>query len=559
MKDKTTVAAALVDILQVVGIDTGFGVPGGQTLPFYSAAISRGFRHVMMHDERNAACAADAYARVSGRVGVCDATVGPGVTNLVSGLAEALASSVPVIALIADIVTDIEHLRRGSIGSQAFEQKALMENVSKWVGRIQKPEQVADIMAHALRVATTGRPGPVVVEIPEEIWQATVPSLDLSRFTAVDACWPRHRTTAPMPVIERAMDCLLSAQRPVILAGGGAVSSGAFAEVTALVEEFTIPIVTSLNGKGIVDEHHPLAHGAVGVLGSVRASDVLRQADVVLTLGSKYAQFNSFSWQLPHKAQRIIQVDVNGEELNRAISAEVEIVADIKEAAQQLLTGLRASERSSFAWQPSASPKQPCTKEDDPDVPPEAVVKALNERLTEQSVLVCDASSSSGWGAAGYKVRGVGRKFIVPRGLAGIGWSCGAAIGAALAAPEGTQIAVLTGDGSAAYWLGEIETAVRLKLPITFVILNNSSFAGMIGLDESLGFAPVDFAMVGRGLGAGGGHIHSVEEISEGINTALDHKGPYVLNVLSSVIPNAFVPYDCIDSDKEAADGAYGV
>ena len=152
---ESTVAETLVALLEAVNIDACFGVPGGQTLPFYKAARARGFKHVLMRDERNCACAADAYARVSGKVGVCDATVGPGVTNLVSGLAEAYASSVPMIALIADINTSGEHLRHRGIVAQALEQRPILEPVTKWIGRVQKPEMLIDMMDHALRVATS--------------------------------------------------------------------------------------------------------------------------------------------------------------------------------------------------------------------------------------------------------------------------------------------------------------------------------------------------------------------------------------------------------------------
>ena len=164
---KKNVAEGLVAILEAVGIDTCFGVPGGQTLPFYQAARERGFNHVLMRDERNCACAADAYARVSGRVGLCDATVGPGATNLVSGLAEAYASSIPMIALIADMQSSKEHLRHRGIVAQALEQRPLLEPVCKWVGRVQTPEMLADIVEHALRIATTGRCGPNNIQYSE--------------------------------------------------------------------------------------------------------------------------------------------------------------------------------------------------------------------------------------------------------------------------------------------------------------------------------------------------------------------------------------------------------
>lgn len=558
-----TVTDVLVDILEAAGIDACFGVPGGQTLPLYGVTRARRFRHVMMHDERNCACAADAYARISGKVGVCDATVGPGVTNLVSGLAEAYASSVPVIALIADIETRLEHLRHRSVVAQGFEQRPLMEAVSKWVGRVQTPEMLVDVMAHALRVATTGRPGPVVVEIPEEIWSSPLSSCNVSSFDQSKSKWPRHRVAAPAAVINEAIACLLGAKRPVILAGGGAMSSGAYDEVAAFANEFKIPVATSVNGKGAIDERDPLSLGVVGQFGSVTANHALQQADVVLVMGSKFTAFNSFSWRLPHKGQKVIHIDIDGEELNRSIATRVEILSDAKEAAAQILSGLRAAKRT-FAWRPDGqAPAQPGTAKDDTAVAPEGVVSAINDAVGENTILVSDASLASGWSASRYKSRGSGRKFLAPRGLAGIGWSCGAAVGAAVAAPQGTKIIVVAGDGSAAYWLGEIETAVRYKLPITFVILNNSGFGWVIQYEKKLQFpqlstfSPVDYAAVGKGIGAGSMRAETIEEFRRALQSALAHDGPFVLDVLTSQRSDATISYEAINPDGVSIKSAY--
>jgi acetolactate synthase-1/2/3 large subunit len=558
-----TVVEVLVDILEAVGIDACFGVPGGQTLPLYGVTRSRGFRHVMMRDERNCACAADAYARISGRVGVCDATVGPGVTNLVSGLAEAYASSIPVIALVADIETRLEHLRHRSIVAQAFEQRRLMESVSKWVGRVQAPDMLVNIMAHALRVATTGRSGPVVVEIPEEIWSAPLTAFALSGFDKSKSQWPRHRPSAPSSVIREAIACLRDSKRPIVLAGGGVMASNAYAEVTAFADEFQIPVVTSLNGKGAIDERHPLSWGVVGQFGIVTANCALLQADCVLAIGSKFTTFNSFSWRLPHKEQKVVHIDTDGEELNRSISTHLEILADAKEASAQILDGLRALRRT-FKWQLNGNvPEQPGTASDDPDVAPEDVVSAMNDVVAERTILVSDASLASGWTASRYKSPGSGRKFIAPRGLAGIGWACGAAIGAALAAPKGTRIVLVAGDGSAAYWLGEMETAVRYNLPITFVILNNSGFGWIIQCEKQLKFSnlstfsPVDYAAIGVATGARSIRARTIDEFRTGLRQALAHDGPFVLDALTSQRSDATVSYESINPDGATIRTAY--
>ncbi|ODT89928.1 thiamine pyrophosphate-binding protein [Phenylobacterium sp. SCN 70-31] len=561
----STVADEIVAILQAVGIDTCFGVPGGQTVPFYGAARARGFRHVLVHDERNGACAADAYARVSGRVGMCDATVGPGATNLVSGLAEAYASGVPVLALVADIKTGREHLRRRGVSSQALEQADLLRPVSKWLARVHRPEMLADMMEHALRVATTGRPGPVVLEIPEDVMASPVDAFDLSRFTPEAASWPRHRPAAAAGDVARAVALLAAAERPIVLAGGGAVASGAYAEVARLADTFGLPVVTSINGKGIIDERHPRAGGVVGVFGDVGASQTLQQADVVLVLGSKFAQFNSFLWRLPGREQTLIHVDVDGEELGRAIPAAIGIVADIREAAAQIADGLTALSPR-FAWtRQGVLPPQPGTAPDDPAVAPEAVVAAIADLAPDDSILVTDASLASGWTAARYPIRRAGRGFLAPRGLAGIGWAGGAALGAALGSPAGTRVVAVAGDGAAAYWLGEIETAVRMELPIIFVMLNNAGYGWVIQGERSLGitpesvFRPVDFAAVGRAMGAGASRAATLDEAREGLAAALSQPGPYVLDVLSSELSSPSVDYALLVPEAASKLGAYGM
>lgn len=556
------VADVIVDFLEQAGIDACFGVPGGQTIPLYAAARRRGYRHILMHDERNAAIAADAYARTTGKAGVCDATVGPGATNLVSGLAEAHASSIPVLALIADIKTTREHLRRKGVASQALEQHSLFESVTKWIGRVQKPESIADVLEQALRVACSGRAGPVVVEIPEDIFASPAPG----GVTATgSAAWPRYRTAPLDDNVREAAALLTSAARPVILAGGGALASGAGEAIIALAEKLGAPVVTSINGKGVIDERHPLARGAVGVFGDVRASITLKAADVILVLGSKFAQFNSFLWRLPARAQAIIQIDIDGEELGRAIPARLAMVADARETARRIV-GEIGETRSRAVWKLDAKiPMQPGTDADDIAIAPEAVLAAINAHTDQDTLLVSDASLSSGWTASRYKIKGAGRKFFCPRGLAGIGWAGGAAIGAAAGASEGARVVAVAGDGAAAYWLGEMETAARLNLPIVYVILNNSGFGWVVQGERMLGIHPqstfgyVDFAAVARGFGIDAVTAETPQQLEDGIAAAFAAKGPYLIDVRSSDRASPSVDYALLDPASASAYGAYGM
>lgn len=561
------VGDALIECLEAVGAKVCFGVPGGQTIPLYAAARRSGFRHILMRDERNAACAADAYARVSGRIGVCDATVGPGATNLVSGLAEAYASAIPVLAIVADVKTQREHLRVRGVASQAMEQQAMLQSVAKRVSRVHAADGLSSAFTDAVRSAVTGRAGPAVLEIPEDIFFS--PAAGDAPAPAPDTgIWPRYAAEPLAEDVATAERLLSGAARPVILAGGGALSSLEAQWVVALAERLAIPVVTSINGKGVIDEYHPLARGVVGVFGSTEASVTLQQADVVLILGSKFAQFNSFLWRLPSAAQTLIHVDADGSELNRAIPVSLAICADAGRTARRLLDAVGdRSGRTAWRIDPATCPPQPTTADDDPRIAPEKVIAALSDRADEKTVLVSDASLASGWTASRYRVRGSGRRFLAPRGLAGIGWAGGAAIGAAmaLADDEDSRVIAVSGDGAASYWIGEIETAVRNQLPIIFVILNNAGFGWimqgerMMDISPRSTFGPVDFAQMGRAMGARAYRAETMEDVQQAVDDAWTHRGPVVIDILTSEDASPSVDWGSIDPAAASAFGAYGM
>lgn len=562
----SSVAEVLVELLSAAGIDCGFGVPGGQTIPFYAAARARGFNHVLMRDERNAACAADAYARVSGRVGFCDATLGPGATNLISGLAEAYASAVPVLALVADVKTTRGHLRERGVASQALEQRALFQSVVKWHGHVPSPEALKDVFLQALRVATTGRCGPVVLEIPEDVLAAEAGAIDTSGVTARDSLWPRGRSAPDPDDLAAIVEALARAKTPVLLAGGGAVTSQASEVITRLADEHGIAVVTSINGKGAIAETHPCALGPVGVFGATRASRALQRADLVLAVGTKFAQFNSFLFRLPGPTQRVYQIDIDGAEIGRAVRVEGAAIADARTALEQI-AGALAKRKISFQHPASddAPPQPGDVAEDDPGIAPGAVMAALDAAGGEREIFVTDASLSSGWASPRYRVKRAGRGFLAPRGLAGIGWAGGAAIGAALALKGKGRVIALAGDGAAGYWLGEMETAARLKLPITFVILNNAGYGWVVQGERMLGiapescFTPVDFSLIAQGLGLASQRVRKGEDISAAVARAMAADGPSLIDFLSSDRAQPSVDWGALDENAKHRYGAYGM
>jgi acetolactate synthase-1/2/3 large subunit len=538
----TTIGQQLDDFLGAAGITAAFGVPGGQTLPLYGAARLSGRSHVVMRDERNAACAADAYARVKGTIGVCDATVGPGVTNLVSGLAEAHASGIPVLAIIADIRRSSEHLRGRGVASQAAPQREMLAPVTKWIARVEQPRTLAKLVEHAVRVAVTGRPGPVVVELPEDVFLGDADSDLLPDVDPEATRFPRYRAAPAAASLDAAVAALMSAERPLIIAGGGVSLTGAAGSVAALAEAVGIPVATTINGKGTIDERAALAVGVIGVFGTPYANDVVRSADVIMAIGTKFDQLSTHAWRLLLDEQRVVHVDSDGEELGRTRRVDVAVLADALEfatAARQRLAELGYRAPAWVGAVPESSP--PGTHADDPRLAPEQVVAVLDANLGPGDLLVSDASLSSGWAAAHFRVKASGVGMLAPRGLAGIGWMPGAAIGARLAAAPSARVVGLAGDGAWGYGMAEVETAVRLGLDLVFVVLNNSHLgwikhaAAEMGHATDVGFGDVDFAAAGAAMGAKGHLVSDAAHLADTVAGAIGSGGVHVLDVRTSV------------------------
>ena len=536
----TTIGERLAQVIANGGTRAMFGVPGLQTLSMYGAADGAGLQHVLMRDERAAACAADAYARLSGSVGVCDATVGPGATNIVSGIAEAYAASIPVLAVIADVRSDLVHLRRRAVVSQAVDQAALFRPITKWFGRIDRPETFEAMLDQALRIATTGRPGPVILELPEDVFTAPTTADGVARTFGPQAFrYPRQRS-APSPTdIEEAVSLISAAQRPLLLCGGGVAFSDASSAISTLAETHQIPVITTVSGKGTLDENSSLSGGVTGAFGTALANSALAAADVVIAVGCKFGQFTTHYWRLPRADQTVIHIDIDGEEIGRAIAVRLGIVADAQEAAIALTEALAGSRYAGTNWLSDLA-----TDDADPTGPtdgvsPRILSRLLSDALRDEDVLVCDASLASGWGASGV-LRRRARSFIAPRGLAGIGWSGGAAIGARYAVESDRRVVVLAGDGGWGYSLSEVETAARMNLNLTYVILNNSALGWIRHSEDRLhyqpksSFADVDFASVARGMSAHGTRVTNLEQVSDALHAALNDDAPHVLDVVTT-------------------------
>jgi acetolactate synthase I/II/III large subunit len=541
--------ALLAGLLTEHGVRHVFGVPGGQTLALYDAILDSGgaLRHVLVRDERTAAYAADAYARVTGRAGVCDATVGPGAAKLPSGLGEALGASVPVVALVSDLPARLAPHRYRSAASQALDQAALLAPVTKWHATVPDAATMPALVRQAFREATTGRPGPVVLFLPQDVLDSPAKGEPALPGSARFGSFPAFRPAADPEDAAAAVAVLQRAQRPFVLAGGGVLHSRAGAELAALAEYLSAAVGTTLSGKGAIAEDHPLAVGVTGSMGTAAAAAALAEADVVLLAGTKAGSGATFDWSLPRADQAIIQLDVDPAELGRAFPLAAAVLADARSGLRSLLAmlgepGDRAGWRVRVAELTAAWRAQRDAERASNAVPiaPQRVLAEIETALGDEDILICDASLASGWGGVYLEQRQAGRRVLCPRGQAGLGYALPAAIGVATAEPT-RRIVVLTGDGALGYAAGELATLAELSLPVTVVVLNNRSLGwirwyrriafGRGWEDED--FADVTFAEVAKGFGIAGQRVAEPALLAAALREALESERPALVDVVT--------------------------
>ncbi|MBU1274644.1 MAG: thiamine pyrophosphate-binding protein [Proteobacteria bacterium] len=541
-----TVGDRLAQMLAESGVDRVFGVPGGQTLPLYEGIRKSGgaISHVLMRDERSAGFAADAYARLTGKVGVCDATVGPGATNLLSPLAEAHCSSIPMLAIISDIPRSWEHRRLRGNASQAMEQLEMFKPVSKWQVTLSEPASLENVLDQALRVAVSGRPGPVVLAVPDDVGDMDI---QWQRRVRPSAVFPRHRSAPDPAQVQAARQALAQAQKPVLLVGGGVHTSGAGQEVAQLARLMGAPVVTTITGKGVMAETDPQVFGVTGSMGSPKANEVVAQADLVFFIACKAGQLATFGYDRPAPGVATIHLDIDPEEIGRNFPDSIALVCDARLGLADLLAAL-GSDRFAYEWNLDAL-RQDCRQWYDqitlrPQVPGEplkaqAVTRLIDEAMEPGDLAVCDASLPSGWAAVYLRLKEAGRSYLAPRGLAGLGWGAPAAIGAALARPQAKRVFLFAGDGGYAFSMQELEVMVRLNLPVVTCLFNNNILGWIKHVQKarygdnhiSTDFNHIDFATVAQGFGARGYKVNSLDELRDALGKERQPQGPAIIDM----------------------------
>ena len=524
MGRKMTGAQALVESLEYEGVKVIFGLPGGANMPIYDALYQHPtVRHYLVRQEQGAAFMAEGYARATGKVGVAMATSGPGATNLVTGIANAYMDSIPVIYITGQVATSV-------LGTDAFQEadvRGITMPIVKHSYLVRSAEEIPMVVREAFHIASTGRRGPVVIDIPKDA-QTTEIEYDYPPAMSLRGYHPPQE--ADPQKIEAAAREIEKSERPVLFVGGGAIAAECHEELLQLAERLQTPVICSLMAKGVFPENHPLALGMPGMHGSAYANLTLNSADMLLAVGTRFDDRVTGKVSEFAKLACIIHIDVDPAELGKVVPTNIKIAADAKLALRQLLEVVKPKNPTAWwkqieEWK-TAYPLQ--RKKTHPGIAPDFILRQINELTKGEAIIATDVGQHQMW-AAQYIVCKYPRHFITSGGLGAMGFGFPAALGAKVACPEKAVICI-SGDGSFQMNIQELNTAVNNRLGVVVAIFNNG-YLGMVrqwqGLFFQRRYSAVDlsdnpdFSKIAEAYGARGRLVEKEEEVLPALEEAL--------------------------------------
>jgi len=453
-------------------VDTIFGYPGGQIIPFYDKLYDSSIRHILVRHEQCAAHAADAYARATGKPGVCVSTSGPGATNLVTGIATAYMDSIPIVAITGQVPTS-------KIGSDAFQEAditGITLPIVKHSYLVRDVGKLAEIVRSAFYIATTGRPGPVLIDLPNDVSQATA---EFNYPPPVAFRGYRVPQEANVNLVRQAAKAIGEARKPVIYAGGGVISSGAFETLRELAERARIPVTTTLLGKGAFPETHPLSLGMLGMHGTKYANYAISYCDLLIAIGARFDDRITGKLDVFAPHAKVIHIDIDPAEIGKNVRAHYPLVGDVQLVLKQLLQHLEAPQDQEWLSQVEQwKSENPLVYAWDNDViKPQYIIEQIWDLTGGQGIVTTEVGQHQMWAAQYYKALSP-RSFISSGGLGTMGFGLPAAIGAQAGCPD-QVVFDISGDGSLQMNSQELATAVQYKLPIKVAIINNG-YLGMV-------------------------------------------------------------------------------
>ena len=523
----------LIETLLEQGTDTIFGYPGGAVLNIYDELYKYSDRihHVLTAHEQGASHAADGYARATGKVGVCLATSGPGATNLVTGIATAYMDSIPMVAITGNVGTTL-------IGRDSFQEvyiAGITMPITKHNFVVRKVEELADTIRLAFEIAMSGRPGPVLVDIPKDVTGS------VCEFEHKPAVRARPHPTIDMEEIRTMADMVNASERPVIFFGGGVISSEASEALEKLIHLADIPACHSMMGIGALKCDDPLNLGMIGMHGWVSAGRAVDKADLLIALGTRFSDRVATKMGDFATDAKIVQVDVDAAEVNKNIMVDHNVIGDIRDVLEALLPLVHEAKHEPWKQQIDTWKKrmdyQP--KDDDSVIRPHQLMRTINKLLDPEDIVAPDVGQHQMW-AAQFTGREVPRTFLTSGGLGTMGYGYGAAIGAQVAHPE-RKVVHVTGDGSFHMNLQEMCTAVSFQLPVVTVIVDNSVL-GMVRQWQTSFYGQrysstdphrkTDFVRLAEAFGAKGMRCFTLAEFESALKEALQADGPVIIDAV---------------------------
>ena len=528
-----TGAKLLIEALQREGTDTIFGYPGGSVLPIYDELYDSPLRHILVRHEQAAAHAADGYARASGRVGVCLATSGPGACNLVTGIATAYMDSVPLVAITGQVPTTM-------LGNDAFQEsdiQGITMPITKHNYLVKDTSDIPRVVQEAFYIAGTGRPGPVLIDLPKDINTRAVKEPVVPEKVALRGYNPTYKGNKRQ--IDRAIELIVAAERPLIYAGGGVISSNASPELVTFATNLGIPITTTLMGLGCIPCDHPLNLGMLGMHGTEYANFAVTECDLLIAIGARFDDRVTGKIDTFAPNAKIIHIDIDPAEIGKNKRVDVPIVGDVKFVLTDMIAGLKKI-GACDEWQKKIKhwkQHHPLRYgKDNGCLHPQFILQQMSELLKGDAVIVSEVGQNQMWTAQYFCFRQP-RTWITSGGLGTMGYGFPAAIGAHFARPD-VPVFDVAGDGSIQMNIQEMGTVAQYKIPVKIAILNNM-YLGMVRQWQELFYdrrysytelPPVEFVKIGQAYGIDGIKVESCDDVMPSLKAAVDCDGPFVLD-----------------------------
>jgi acetolactate synthase-1/2/3 large subunit len=531
-------AKALITSLEKEGVDIVFGLPGGANLPIYDELVDANFRHVLVRHEQAAAHMADGYARIKRKAGVCMATSGPGATNLITGIATAHADSIPMVAITGQVPVAM-------IGKDAFQETDIIgiaNPCTKYAFQPRKAVEIPEIVKKAFYITESGRPGPVLVDIPKDVQQEKT-EIEFPDLIKVRGYKPAF--DPDLSQIEKALALIMKAEKPIIMAGGGVILSGAFNELQALAEILMCPVVTTFKGKGAFPENHPLAMGPIGMHGHAEANKIIIEADCIIAIGARFSDRSVGRFDEFGKGMSIIHLDVDPAEIGKNKSVDVAVVGDVKSSLRTLVKmltskGIRNDPDNSWLKRRKELIEYYTStiKDYSREITAKKTLKKLRELLPAEAIVTTEVGQCQMWASLHFDVITPGT-FFSSTGLGTMGFGFPASIGAKAAKPD-VPVIDIAGDGSFNMTENSLAVSVLEKLPVIVFLLNNYML-GMVaqwqrtfynrrymGVEQNR--CP-DYVKLAESYGAQGLRVQSINELEKAIKAGLSSDVATVIDI----------------------------